>query len=83
MTSRRTFLKNSSKAFAALSLASFTDHWKYTVEDAVAMAQAYIVNGWVDKSIRDNESEFMRFIDLHNKNGQLCRSLGGTLCYHN
>lgn len=61
----------------------FTDEWKYTVEDAVEVGQAYIVNGWIDKSIRDNKSEFMRFIDLHNKNGELCRSLGTTLCYHN
>lgn len=61
----------------------FTDEWKYTVEDAVEMGQEYLTNFWIDKSIRENEREFMRFIELHNKSGELCRSAGTTFCYHN
>jgi sugar phosphate isomerase/epimerase len=61
----------------------FTDEWKQTVEDAVEMGQEYLVNFWIDKSIRENEREFMRFIALHNKSGELCRAAGTTFCYHN
>lgn len=53
------------------------------MEDAVEMEIEYLVSFWVDQSIRDDKNEFMRFIELHNKNGAYCKSAGTTLCYHN
>src|SRR5256885_2160356 len=50
----------------------FTDAWKYTVEDAAVVGQQYVISPWLDEDLRKNTDELKRFLDLFNKNGELC-----------
>ena len=61
----------------------FTDEWKYTVEDAKIAGQKYVISPWLDESLRKNYDDLLRFLDLFNKSGQLCKSHGLKFGYHN
>ncbi|GAC1386641.1 MAG: sugar phosphate isomerase/epimerase [Ginsengibacter sp.] len=61
----------------------FTDDWKYTVEDAKVVGQKYVISPWLDESLRKNYDDLLRFLDLFNKSGQLCKSQGLKFGYHN
>jgi len=61
----------------------FTDAWKYTVEDAAIVGQHYVISPWLDESLRKNTDELKRFLELFNKNGQLCQKSGMKFGYHN
>ena len=62
---------------------NFTDKWKYTIEDAVIVGQHYIINPWMDESLRKDYNALMRFLDLFNKCGELCKRSGLKFGYHN
>jgi sugar phosphate isomerase/epimerase len=61
----------------------FTDVWKYTVEDAATAGQRYVISPWLDESLRKNTDELKRFLELFNKNGELCQKSGMKFGYHN
>jgi sugar phosphate isomerase/epimerase len=61
----------------------FTNEWKATVEDAAAMGQQYVISPWMDEKLRNNHDELMRFLDLFNKSGELCKKSGMKFGYHN
>jgi sugar phosphate isomerase/epimerase len=61
----------------------FTSEWKYTVEDAATLGQEYVISPWMDESLRDNYEELMRFLELFNKSGALCKKSGMKFGYHN
>ena len=61
----------------------FTDEWKYTVEDAAAVGQHYVVSPWLDESLRNDYNSFMAFMDIFNKSGALCQKWGMKFGYHN
>jgi sugar phosphate isomerase/epimerase len=61
----------------------FTDEWKYTVEDAAAVGQHYVVSPWLDESLRNDYDSFMAFMDIFNKSGALCQKSGMKFGYHN
>ena len=61
----------------------FTDEWKYTVEDAAAVGQQFVISPWLDENLRDNYDELLRFLDLFNKAGELCSKSGMKFGYHN
>lgn len=61
----------------------FTDLWKYTVEDAAIMGQQYVISPWLDESLRKNYDDLKRFMDVFNKNGELCKKSGMKFGYHN
>ena len=61
----------------------FADSWKYTVEDAAAAGQKYLVTPWLDESLRKTMSDFKRFMDVFNKSGELCKKSGMKFGYHN
>lgn len=61
----------------------FTDEWKWTVEDAVAVGQHYVVSPWLDESLRNNYEGLMQFLDVFNKCGELCKKSGMQFGYHN
>jgi sugar phosphate isomerase/epimerase len=61
----------------------FTDAWKYTVEDAATVGQQYVISPWLDESLRKNTDELKHFLELFNKNGELCQKSGTKFGYHN
>jgi sugar phosphate isomerase/epimerase len=61
----------------------FTDEWKATVEDAAILGQQYVISPWMDEKLRTNQDELMRFLDLFNKSGELCKKSGMKFGYHN
>jgi sugar phosphate isomerase/epimerase len=61
----------------------FSDSWKYSVEDAATLGQKYLVNPRMEESIRSNYDDFMAFMDVMNKRGELCKKWGMKFGYHN
>jgi sugar phosphate isomerase/epimerase len=61
----------------------FTDLWKYTVEDAATMGQHYVISPWLDNRYRKDRDELLRFMDVFNKSGELCKKSGMKYGYHN
>ena len=61
----------------------FSERWKYTVEDAATCGQRYVVTPWLEESIRRNYDDFMAFMDVYNKCGELCNKWGMKFGYHN
>lgn len=61
----------------------FTDAWKYTVEDAAAIGQAYVISPSMDENLKKNYDGFMFQLDLFNKSGALCKTQGMKFGYHN
>ncbi|HVY75443.1 MAG TPA: sugar phosphate isomerase/epimerase [Puia sp.] len=62
---------------------AFADNWKYTVEDAAAVGQKYLVSPWLDESLRKNMSDFKAYMDVFNQSGALCKQHGMKFGYHN
>lgn len=61
----------------------FTDAWKYTVEDAATMEQAFVISPWIDEKVRHSYDDLMFQLDLFNKSGALCKKMGMKFGYHN
>jgi sugar phosphate isomerase/epimerase len=61
----------------------FTDKWKYTIEDAAAVGQRYVISPWLDESLRHDMDGLKRFMDQFNKCGELCKKSGMKFGYHN
>lgn len=61
----------------------FTDEWKWTVEDAAAMGQQFVISPWLDESLRKNYDDMKRYMEVFNKSGELCKKSGMKFGYHN
>jgi sugar phosphate isomerase/epimerase len=61
----------------------FTDEWKWTVEDAAAMGQQFVVSPWLDEDLRKNYDDMKRYMEVFNKSGELCKKSGMKFGYHN
>lgn len=61
----------------------FTDAWKWTVEDAAVVGQHYVISPWLDESWRKTYDQLLGFMDVFNKNGELCKQHGMKFGYHN
>ena len=61
----------------------FTDEWKWTVEDAAAMGQKFVVSPWLDEDLRKNYDDMKRYMEVFNKCGELCKKSGMKFGYHN
>ncbi len=61
----------------------FTDKWKYTIEDAAAVGQKYVISPWLDESLRSDMDGLKRFMEQFNKCGELCKAHGMKFGYHN
>ncbi|HEX6845715.1 MAG TPA: sugar phosphate isomerase/epimerase [Chitinophagaceae bacterium] len=61
----------------------FTDLWKYTVEDAAIMGQQYVISPSLNESYRKDKDGLLRFMDVFNKSGELCKKSGMKFGYHN
>jgi sugar phosphate isomerase/epimerase len=62
---------------------SFTDKWKYTIEDAAEVGQRYLISPWLDESLRTDLDGLKRFMEQFNKCGDLCIAHGLKFGYHN
>lgn len=62
---------------------TFTDQWRYTVEDAAVLEQQYVISPSMENHVRRNADELKRFMELFNKNGELCQTYGMKFGYHN
>jgi sugar phosphate isomerase/epimerase len=61
----------------------FTDAWKQTVEDAAICGQHYVISPSLDPSWYQNYDQVLYYMDVFNKNGQLCKQHGMKFGYHN
>jgi sugar phosphate isomerase/epimerase len=61
----------------------FADSWKQTVEDAGVLGQKYVVSPSMDESMRKTYDDFMRYMEVFNKCGELCNKFGMKFGYHN
>ena len=61
----------------------FSDSWKYTVDDAAVLGQQYVVSPSMDNSMRSKYDDFMHYMEIFNKCGELCRKQGMKFGYHN
>ena len=61
----------------------FTDKWKQTIEDAATVGQQYVISPWLDESLRKDYNDLIRFLDVFNKCGELCKKSGLKFGYHN
>lgn len=61
----------------------FTDAWKYTVEDAALAGQVFVISPSLEKEQRDTYDNLLRFMEVFNRCGELCRKSGMQFGYHN
>jgi sugar phosphate isomerase/epimerase len=61
----------------------FSDTWKKLVDDAAICGQKYVISPWLDISYRKNFDQLKSFMDVFNKNGELCKGAGMKFGYHN
>lgn len=61
----------------------FTDVWKHTVEDAAIAGQQFVISPWLDEKLRNDYDGLLHFLDLFNRNGELCKKSGMKFGYHN
>lgn len=61
----------------------FTDAWKYTVEDAAIVGQELVISPSLESGLRKSKDDLLRFMDIFNKCGELCKQSGMRFGYHN
>jgi len=61
----------------------FSSSWKYTVEDAAAVGQIYVISPSLEESWRKTLDDLKRSMDIFNRCGELCKKSGLTFGYHN
>jgi sugar phosphate isomerase/epimerase len=65
------------------SIGDFTPAWKKLVDDAAYMGQEYVVSPWMDPQVYSSYDSFMKFMEVFNKCGELCKKSGMRFGYHN
>jgi sugar phosphate isomerase/epimerase len=61
----------------------FSDSWKQTVDDAAILGQSYVISPWLDASLRKTYDDTLRYMEVFNKSGELCKKSGMKFGYHN
>ncbi|HRE52009.1 MAG TPA: sugar phosphate isomerase/epimerase family protein [Flavitalea sp.] len=61
----------------------FSDSWKATVEDAAIVGQEFVISPSLEQSIRKDYDEMLRYMDIFNRCGELCKRSGMRFGYHN
>ncbi len=61
----------------------FTDEWRQTVEDAAVLEQQFVISPWLDQSWRETKDDLLRYMEVFNKSGELCKKFGMKFGYHN
>ncbi len=61
----------------------FTDEWKYTVEDAAFLGQQLVISPWMETEVRQTYDQAVKYMEIFNKAGELCKKSGMKFGYHN
>lgn len=61
----------------------FTDEWKATVDDAALLGQQFVISPSMDAGLRTDRAALLRFLELFNQCGSLCKTRGMKFGYHN
>ena len=61
----------------------FTDEWKYTIEDAAAMGQMFVISPSLEPDSRKSYNDMMAFMEVFNRSGELCSKSNMKFGYHN
>jgi sugar phosphate isomerase/epimerase len=61
----------------------FSDAWKYTVEDAAVLGQQYVISPSMESAYRKDYDKLLKFMEIFNKSGELCKKSGMKFGYHN
>ena len=61
----------------------FTDEWKATVDDAATVGQQIVISPSLGEGLRKDYEGLIRFMDVFNKSGELCKKSGMKFGYHN
>jgi sugar phosphate isomerase/epimerase len=61
----------------------FTDAWKWTIEDAAVVGQQYVINPSLDPTLRKSYDGTLKYMEVFNKSGELCKRHGMKFGYHN
>lgn len=61
----------------------FTDSWKYTIEDAAVVGQELVISPSLESGLRKSKDDLLRFMEVFNKCGELCKKSGMRFGYHN
>ncbi|MBO9618520.1 MAG: TIM barrel protein [Niabella sp.] len=61
----------------------FTDTWKQTVADAAIMEQRFVISPWLDENLRKDYDGLLKWLDVFNRCGTLCKKSGMKFGYHN
>lgn len=61
----------------------FTREWKYTIEDAATCGQQFVISPSLEYAQRKTVDDIKAFMEIFNKNGELCKKSGMKFGYHN
>jgi sugar phosphate isomerase/epimerase len=61
----------------------FTSEWKYTIEDAATCGQQFVISPSLEAAQRKTVDDIKAFMEIFNKNGELCNKSGMKFGYHN
>ena len=59
------------------------EKWARALEDAATIGQTFLVNPWVDESIRNQPDAWNRIAEVYNTAGAAANAHGIQFCYHN
>ncbi|MDE3253615.1 MAG: TIM barrel protein, partial [Bacteroidota bacterium] len=52
-------------------------------EDAALVGQELVISPWLDESLRKTYDDMLRYMEVFNKSGELCKQSGMRFGYHN
>lgn len=59
------------------------DKWSQVLESATTIGHSYLVNAWVDESIRNQPDAWKRIAETYNKAGEASKAAAIQFAYHN
>jgi sugar phosphate isomerase/epimerase len=59
------------------------EKWKRALDDAATIGQRFLVNPWIDESMRNEPHVWKRIADAYNTAGAAAKAHGIQFCYHN
>jgi sugar phosphate isomerase/epimerase len=62
---------------------SAPDKWAKALDDAATIGQTFLVNPWIDETIRNQPDAWKRAADIYNTAGAAAHKHGIQFCYHN
>ena len=69
---------------AHIDYASLTgDAWLKAIDTAKTIGHEYLINAWVDESIRNQPGSWPKIADTYNRAGEISKKAGIQFAYHN